>query len=1233
MSKTRDINNPSVCRFKVGCDLSHVYCDSGNGNPCNCFGTCLSRTTLFIVLLLGAVLLPACGGGGGSNPPPPPPPPPPPSTITSVAVTPGTGQLRTGDTLRFTADVEGTGPYNHAVSWLVDGIPGGDATHGTITSLGQYTAPSSAPNPDPVTITATSIQDKTKSDIASATVYSLVVTPANPTLFFGHTQQFTAQVTGLDNPTVQFFMKGGFSKITIDGFFTATTPINDPAETDTITTMVVGGGSSVDTQISIIMPPPVLTSITPNAASAWETVTINGQDLYGGAKVFFPGPLGSTLKADVHSYSFTQVVATVPLGALDGPVYMTLRPPGGTTTTNSVAFTRLPNLRIRASTKELSSGESVQFTYTTLGASTPNTVTWTKDVGHVSPAGLYRAPVVTKETYAKVTGCLDGSRSCDQTMLRIVPLRISPAQPVVNAGDDLQLDAIAGSPVSADWSVLAGGGSVTSGGLFTAPADPAQAGTVPVSATAGGASDNASIAVTGDFPGIVSRTNDYMNFDYDPKKGYLQTMEGTGVNKITVNGNRLYSLDRAIRWGSNSPPFFAIETYDISDPARPVWLGAGEALTTIPYVFGSYGNYVFEAGSAPLDPYDPHSPIVLYNAQSGTSKVVSYLDGPVLGWAYANDGVIYGLPSGSYTGSTVPIYVFDIRSGLIQPHEYDLTPPPGALADSPPFAVTGTGNRIFAVFSGDSDVLFASYDVSSSPPTLLGATTLNHGFLSGFDVLIRGNLLFIADDIFDISQPVPELLGSAQVQSVRDVQGNWLLGTGFLPIFAAQDNYVLVDITDPTKPVMESSIYGIGLAALTADGRHLITNDDLGGFATIDVSAKGGMIDKARIGVFPSGYVLDHTFNNQFLYVAGESAIGSGGMEIFDMSSGTPAFSGIIQYSLNAGLGVQVKGTTAFLGLVDTLKTVDVSNPANPVETHSLAIPTNALVLYGSVLFDGTRDNRLIALDVTNPNNPSTLSVVSLPSSAITLHLVGSKLFVSDGPAGLLIFDVSNPAVPVQLAQLALGTPVWDVAVSGTLAFLAADASGLVIADISNLSLPKQIGASVLESWDPFPELFNEGPRSIALSITVQNGLVYVGTANSLSLVFGFDCSQPAYPRLVSMNAFGEFVYSLISGFSFIGNDIFVFGGLGAETGIVQADASLPRNAINLYYPPMNFRKGFGPDHRSKAQTFVHPKFDRKLLQRKHRYLNRDRVLSLESAPHDSAIRSRSVCCSSTAFH
>ena len=84
--------------------------------------------------------------------------------------------------------------------------------------------------------------------------------------------------------------------------------------------------------------------------------------------------------------------------------------------------------------------------------------------------------------------------------------------------------------------------------------------------------------------------------------------------------------------------------------------------------------------------------------------------------------------------------------------------------------------------------------------------------------------------------------------------------------------------------------------------------------------------------------------------------------------------------------------------------------------------------------------------------------------------------------------------------------------------FLAGDSTGLVIVDASNPSQPKEVSQTTLESYNPFPFQGDEGPRSVALSVGLKNGLVYVGTANSLSLVFGYDYSQPAYPRLVSMN-------------------------------------------------------------------------------------------------------------------
>jgi len=1169
--------------------------------------SCSRQRFVGAAALFISVLLTGCGGGSSTPPPPPP-------TITFVSINTNSTLLRAGQQLQFTAVVRGTGNFSTALTWSVNGINGGDAVNGTISSSGAYTAPAALPPINPAKITATSVEDPTKSDSATLTIFTLTISPASATVIYTHTQQFTATATGVTNPVLVWSADHG----TVDANGLYTPPSDTSQTTDTVHLNVQNAGSPpVNAAITLQVPTPVLTSITPNGASAFEAVAINGQDLVGVQKVFFPGPLGTTLAADFQAVSTSQVNATVPFATGSGPVYMTSEPtPGVKKTSNSIDFTRLPNVRIRASEKDLTPGEAVQFEYRLLGATSPSVVIWTTDHGSLNANGLYHAPVVTHELFATVTGCLQNTRSCDATMLRIAPLRIAPATPIVDMGQALQLNALEGSPVSADWSVLTGGGSVTSGGLFTAATDPSQAGGVPVSATAAdGNSAISSIAVTGAFPGLVNRTNDYLNFAYDPKKQqYLQHLEGTSVQNAAVSGNRAYSLDLGVRFNASStPPFSALEVYDITDPTNPVWLDATESAINLTTLFSVYSHYLFEVATSS---FTPPSRVALYDVQANPPTLVSYAYTPDLATAFTNNGVIYGVPLNPNIVSTAPIYVVDITSGTIQQHEVDVTLPADANPGFAPVEAIGTGNVIYAGFGMKSGtgLTITTYDVSVSPPKLLGSTPLTGTFLNPLNMLIRGDLLIVGNVMLDISNQIPVQVGVVPAQSVQDLQGTTLLGRGTLPLYIGPgENYILVDVTNPSSPVTKTTFYDPPSGAsgvLFGNGNYALVPDFLGGLATIDLSMPGGLIDKSRNGVFPNGYIFDHIISQRIMYVAGGSALGSGGLATFDLSSGTPVFSGILLYGQNVGVAVQVTGNTAFFGLLDSLKTVNVSDPTNPAETGSLALPTNSLLLAGNTLFDGTGDGRLVTLDVTNPNSLSILGSVPLPAPAVNLRLAGTTLFVADGPAGLLIFDVSNPAAPMQLSQLALSTPVWDVAISGTLAFLAADASGLVIGDISNLSQPKQISQTVLESWNPFPGQFDSGPRSVALSITVQNGLVDVGTANSAALVFSYDCSQATYPRLVSMNAFGEFIDSLISGFGFVGNDIYIFGAIGVETGIVQADNSLPRNAINLYYPPLTLR---GPAFLAqpvlnKAKAFVHPKFDRKLFQRQHRYFETEKV-------------------------
>lgn len=76
-----------------------------------------------------------------------------------VEVCPATDSVRTGGSATFVASVANT--TNTAVSWQVNGVPGGSAAYGTVTSAGVYTAPASAPPAGTVTVSATSQADGT----------------------------------------------------------------------------------------------------------------------------------------------------------------------------------------------------------------------------------------------------------------------------------------------------------------------------------------------------------------------------------------------------------------------------------------------------------------------------------------------------------------------------------------------------------------------------------------------------------------------------------------------------------------------------------------------------------------------------------------------------------------------------------------------------------------------------------------------------------------------------------------------------------------------------------------------------------------------------------------------------------------------------------------------------------------------------------------------------------------
>jgi hypothetical protein len=140
------------------------------------------------------------------------------------------------------------------------------------------------------------------------------------------------------------------------------------------------------------------------------------------------------------------------------------------------------------------------------------------------------------------------------------------------------------------------------------------------------------------------------------------------------------------------------------------------------------------------------------------------------------------------------------------------------------------------------------------------------------------------------------------------------------------------------------------------------------------------------------------------------------------------------------------------------------------------------------------------------------------------------------------------------------------VTLNGTTAFVAADVNGLAIVDLSNPAQPQLVSQTLLSRIDPF---YNGPPPNQALSLSLYNGLVYVGTFTDNGLVFGYDYTNLATPRLVSVYAYGAFILNNIDSLFANGTDLFVGGFLGGAYPLIEVNMSEPFDSINQYFPPL----------------------------------------------------------------
>jgi hypothetical protein len=227
-----------------------------------------------------------------------------------ISVTPASTSVPVSGTTKFTASVANTS--DPAVTWQVNGVTGGETTHGTIDTTGLYTAPAAVPSPAAVTIAAVSQAQPTKVATAQVVISTtpaaivVAVSPSSISVHTGHLQTLTATLQNdSQNKGVTWTLSGGGCNGAACGTLSAmastsgtaityTAPANVPSPASVTATATSVADSSKTAVVTITLastapPPAIAVAVNPSTVSVQTghpqalTATVQNDALNKGA--------------------------------------------------------------------------------------------------------------------------------------------------------------------------------------------------------------------------------------------------------------------------------------------------------------------------------------------------------------------------------------------------------------------------------------------------------------------------------------------------------------------------------------------------------------------------------------------------------------------------------------------------------------------------------------------------------------------------------------------------------------------------------------------------------------------------------------------------------------------------------------------------------------------------------------------------------------------------------------
>ena len=386
-----------------------------------------------------------------------------------------TVSVEVGKTYQFSSYV----PLSpNTVVWSVNGIVGGNATIGTVSSTGLYAAPAVAPVPSVLAVRATSTAYPSKFGEATLTVtrptpwvWSVSPSPVPA-------GNFSISLNGANfKPDAQVRLNG----MPLTTVYVSSTSLkasgNAAAGPGSIAVYLPGPGEVTSQAVTVNFVSPTLT-VSPSSASV---VTGGTRTFTANMPVTWMASAGSISAAGVFTAPAMAGTVTVTAKSVADPSKMA---------TAAVTVT-VPPLTITPSSASVAPGGAVSFAANAA-------VNWSASAGSITAGGVFTAPAMAGSVTVTAVSMADATKMATATVTVVAPaITITPSSVTVLTGSVTAFTA----STAVTWQASAG--SITAAGVFTAPLTAGQVTVTAVSVA--DATKTATATVTVQLP-VVSIT-------------------------------------------------------------------------------------------------------------------------------------------------------------------------------------------------------------------------------------------------------------------------------------------------------------------------------------------------------------------------------------------------------------------------------------------------------------------------------------------------------------------------------------------------------------------------------------------------------------------------------------------------------------------------------------------------------------------------------------------------------